>query len=129
MIELLMDHDCDLNDIADHEYNRTPLIMILANKEITTNLVCEESVARVIEFFSSHGAVFDAEEREKDKIRRRLEGLNSRSVVQGFIRSIEEDCSITPIEETMPNKSKQKTVMEDEKASKNNYGCWFGGCK
>lgn len=130
MIELLMEYDCDLNDIADHEYNRTPLIMILANKEIITNPICEENVAKTIEFFSHHGAVFDADEREKSKIRKRLEGIHSRSVVQGFIRSVEEDCSITPIEETIAmNKSKFKTVMEDENAAKTTYGCWFSSCQ
>lgn len=139
LVKLLIEHDAILNDIADHEYNRTPLVMILANKEIITNPLCEERVAKTIEFFTNNGAVFDADEREKQKIRKNLQGFSEKGAVNGIMQSNSiEDCSLTPSHESIGRLNNEqnishkppKTIMEDETHARHNQGCWFySSCK
>ena len=121
MIDLLLRHDIHINDISDHEHVRTPLLMILTSKEVMTKIVNEEKASKCIEFLLSRGAMFDAGEKDKEKIRRHLDNFGNKFAVQALLHS-NPDNEPTPHNETQMSK-KFKTSLEGEEKSKHMLGC------
>lgn len=123
LCEVLFRHDVQVNDIADQENQRTPLLMILTNKDVISKGHAQEKLGKVIEFFVSKGAVFDAPEKDKEKIRENLSRFSNKQAIQILMTSAQEMQSnhgvsggnvLVGHESTLPRRSKISFESEEQ---------------
>ena len=74
IINLLLGYDSHINDIADNERGLTPLMMVLLNKEMFRHPNQEDHVANLVEGLLQAGAVFEATEQQREKIKKYIQG-------------------------------------------------------
>lgn len=120
--DCMVDGEADPNVIADYENGFTPLVMLLAEKDLFTNPAYEEKINRVIEFFISRGAGLFAIDKVKEKIEQRLSKFSRKTILQALLdNSI--NVSNHPIET-----SSRKLKITHESEERTQCGC-FTFCK
>ncbi len=128
LLTLLMNNDSHINDIADHENMLTPMMMILLNKRIMRNTQLEDQISTAIEGLVGAGAIFEASEQQKERIKKYFQSRPShRPLYQTLLASITETHEVTVGHETIASKRNQKIIIEGEEKEKTGYNCFF--CK
>lgn len=123
LCEVMLETDIAINDVADFENMHSPLTMILINKEIMTNPAYEDKLCQTFEFFMSQGAIFSANDYEKEKIKKRLGAFTNKSLVQKLLNT-DHVLDVTPPFNSMASR-KTRTILEAEDKAKNTSGCFF----
>lgn len=116
--------DSDPNMLADYENGFTPLVMLLADKEVCSNPLHEEKINRVVEFFISRGAGLYALDKVKEKIEIQLSKFSRKSILQVLLENSMQNGSNARID----THSSRKLKVSHETEEKFSCGC-FTYCK